>query len=422
MDDKEFAWNILWNDFIDVIKINVVSGAYTFLKTPDAVQDHSDIFTFFESSENLSQVYANDLAEYKAFLARKSIITNVFESPRNTKNYRRYINGEYHWVTMEFIRPADFSLQNPLVIFTQKLADEKICNENTAVRELNFNFYKILEVDLFFDTFSIVKVKDGEVPQGESAKKFLSQWLIEAMENGIVHEDDRDVFKRMTEVDYMRRYFLERRGNLRIRYRRKSRGEFRWVVFEAIPAPDFTLQNQNIMIYIRDIEDEYAEQMKKQKSLEKISFEDSLTGLQNRTAYNQTVQSLAKLSTGTCGVIFSDLNGLKYMNDNFGHAAGDKYLKSFSDFLKKSFRATSCYRIGGDEFITIIQDSTKEEFKQRTEAFINSVEALKDTSVSIGSAFGVLPASLEDLVSEAEQKMYAAKAKYHAEHPEVVRK
>lgn len=422
MDDKEFALETIWNDFIAVAKINVVSGTYTFLKTPDTIQECTDIFSFFESSANISLVYANDLNEYKNFIARKNLIANIFESPKNSLTYRCIVDGQYHWVTDEFIRPKDFSLQNPVVVLTKKFADEKICNENTAVRELNFDFHKILQVDLFFDTYTIVKTRDGELPSSEAAKKFLSQWLLETRETEIIHPDDSDVFKRMTEVDYMRRFFLEKRGNLRIRYRRKSNGEFRWVVFEAVPSPDFTLQNQNIMIYVRDIEDEYAEQMRKQKSLEKISFEDSLTGLQNRTAYNQMAVTMDKRTTGTCGVIFSDLNGLKYMNDNFGHAAGDKYLKSFADFLKKSFRTNSCYRIGGDEFITIIQDSTEDEFNARMTSFISCAEALKDTSVSVGSAFGVLPHALEDLVAKAEQAMYAEKAKYHEEHPEVVRK
>lgn len=422
MDDKQFAMDVLWNDFIDIVKVNIVSGAYTFLKSGDDIKEYPDIFTMLESTDNLSQVYANDLAEYRSFIARKGLITSVFESSRNSINYRRIVGNQYHWITSEIIRPADFSLQNPIALFTRKFADEKICNENTAVRELNFDFHKILQVDLFFDTYSIIKVRDGEVPNGESSKKFLSQWLLEVVEDGIVHADDSDVFKRMTEVDYMRRYFLEKRGNLRIRYRRKTNGEFRWVVFEAVPSPDFTLQSQNIMIYIRDIEDEYAEQLRRQKSLEKISFEDSLTGLQNRTAYNQTVQLISKRTSGSCGVIFSDLNGLKYMNDNFGHAAGDKYLKSFADFLKKSFRTNSCYRIGGDEFVTIIQDCTEEEFNARTTSFISCAQALKDTSVSVGSAYGILPVSLESLVEKAEQVMYAAKAKYHQEHPEVVRK
>lgn len=422
MEDKEFALETIWNDFISVAKINIVSGTYTFLKTPDAVQECTDIFSFFESSANLSQIYANDLTEYKNFIARKTLIANIFESNKNTLTYRCIVGDQYHWVTQEFIRPKDFSLENPVVILTKKLADEKICNENTAVRELNFDFHKILQVDLFFDSYTIVKSREGELPETEAGKKFLSQWLLEIRETEKIHPDDSDVFKRMTEIDYMRRFFLEKRGNLRIRYRRKTNGEFRWVVFEAVPSPDFTLQNQNIMIYVRDIEDEYAEQMRKQKSLEKISFEDSLTGLQNRTAYNQILVQINKRTSGSCGVIFSDLNGLKYMNDNFGHAAGDNYLKSFADFLKKSFRTNSCYRIGGDEFITIIQDSTEEEFNTRTSSFISCAEALKDTSVSVGSAFGILPHSLEDLVEKAEQAMYEAKAKYHKEHPEVVRK
>ena len=116
MDDKEFALNVIWENYIDVIKINVVSGSYKFLKTPDTFTEFSDIFTFFENSENLSQIYANDLSEYKAFIARKTLITNIFESARNTINYRRIVDNQYHWVTSEIVRPADFSLQNPIVI------------------------------------------------------------------------------------------------------------------------------------------------------------------------------------------------------------------------------------------------------------------------------------------------------------------
>jgi hypothetical protein len=146
MDDKEFAMDVLWNDFIDIVKVNIVSGAYNYLKASDDVREFPDIFTMLESTENLSQVYANDLAEYRSFVARKGLITSIFESSRNTLNYRRIVGNQYHWVTSEFIRPKDFSLQNPVAVFTRKLADEKICNENTAVRELNFDFHKILQV------------------------------------------------------------------------------------------------------------------------------------------------------------------------------------------------------------------------------------------------------------------------------------
>ena len=49
MDDKEFALNVIWENYIDVIKINVVSGSYKFLKTPDTFTEFSDIFTIFEN-------------------------------------------------------------------------------------------------------------------------------------------------------------------------------------------------------------------------------------------------------------------------------------------------------------------------------------------------------------------------------------
>ena len=65
MDDKEFALNVIWENYIDVIKINVVSGSYKFLKTPDTFTEFSDIFTFFENSENLSQIYEHSMPDTK---------------------------------------------------------------------------------------------------------------------------------------------------------------------------------------------------------------------------------------------------------------------------------------------------------------------------------------------------------------------
>ena len=82
-----------------------------------------------------------------------------------------------------------------------------------------------------------------------------------------------------------------------------------------------------------------------------------LTGLLNRRAYDNT----CKMLIGNCqvGVIFCDVNSLKYTNDIFGHEAGDKLIKSFASILKNSFRNDETFRISGDEFVILLSTIDK---------------------------------------------------------------
>lgn len=82
-----------------------------------------------------------------------------------------------------------------------------------------------------------------------------------------------------------------------------------------------------------------------------------LTGLLNRRAYDNA----CKMLIGNCqvGVIFCDVNSLKYTNDIFGHEAGDKLIKSFASILKNSFRNDETFRISGDEFVILLSTIDK---------------------------------------------------------------
>lgn len=100
----------------------------------------------------------------------------------------------------------------------------------------------------------------------------------------------------------------------------------------------------------------------------KAAFVDSLTGLGNKRAYQDMTNQLdAKIKEGKVdfAVAIFDLNGLKSINDNYGHEFGDKALIDMSKLLENVFGNANLYRFGGDEFIAIVKDSTLEEMKQR---------------------------------------------------------
>lgn len=421
MNDKELALDVIWKNFISVIKVDLLSGEFKDLKSNRIFDEFSDYFAYLESPENIREVFALDLADYKNFFNRTNLLTLITKSNLNSFYYRRLINDEYKWTCLEIIKPDDFSSSNPYVLFTYKIADERMCNVRNAINDLSFKFHKILQVNLQDDSYSVIKIGSEEEEILPKANNKLSLWINEVLKTDCIHEDDKEIFQHMTNNDYMRKFFLDNKGNLRIRYRRLINSEWHWVVLEAIPVQDFSSDHQYVRIYVRDIEDEYLDQVKKQKSMEKMMYEDALSGLKNRTAYNQVLKETEILKSGSLGVIYADLNGLKVLNDTNGHAAGDKYIRDFSDFLRKSFRSSSCYRIGGDEFVVLFHHMPKNVFENRVYSFERSVLDHEDLSVSIGSSWELLPAEVSSVISEAEKQMYMVKKEFHKLNPEMIR-
>ena len=96
------------------------------------------------------------------------------------------------------------------------------------------------------------------------------------------------------------------------------------------------------------------------------AFTDTMTGLGNKSAYIKKVGQLGKLiESGEADftVAVFDMNGLKYVNDNYGHEMGDKFIIGASLAIKRVFGISNIYRIGGDEFIAVLEHCTDEDIK-----------------------------------------------------------
>ena len=92
--------------------------------------------------------------------------------------------------------------------------------------------------------------------------------------------------------------------------------------------------------------------------------EDLSTGLYNRNKFNQVCEELRKQHSDRLGVAYFDLNNLKKTNDIFGHQAGDELLRRTARHLLQNF-GKKAYRIGGDEFIVIDEESDEHTFLRR---------------------------------------------------------
>ena len=163
-------------------------------------------------------------------------------------------------------------------------------------------------------------------------------------------------------------------------------------------------------------------QKKEYAALTKIAYIDNLTGLPNRVSCDEKLAEYNKSDSNFC-LLSLDLNGLKEVNDNAGHPAGDKLLKSFADTLQAVMGDLGiCTRIGGDEFLVLIESTTSQEVDERLVKLDQSLLELdkKDPdvnhSVSYGYAFRneAENGDTHSVFMLADQRMYDFKRAHYA--------
>ncbi|MBQ9495429.1 MAG: GGDEF domain-containing protein [Treponema sp.] len=156
------------------------------------------------------------------------------------------------------------------------------------------------------------------------------------------------------------------------------------------------------------------------KSLTRLAYIDALTGLSNRTFYSELAESLKNSKNDYCIVSF-DLNNLKFVNDTFGHSAGDKLIRNCAKIIKTSFPSNAhCCRVGGDEFAVVIEDVTENRVDMSLKKICSSLSSLNkrepniEHSVAYGYAFRheQTDGTPHTIYLLADKRMYDCKQRY----------
>lgn len=122
---------------------------------------------------------------------------------------------------------------------------------------------------------------------------------------------------------------------------------------------------------------------------QKLAYIDFSTGVYNRTAYYTYVEKFNSKKESYSVILF-DMNNLKQINDHYGHLYGDKVIKTFSDCAQKSFGAYGkIYRIGGDEFLTLIHNPTERMVEEACVQFERNVAEQQEVQYKFTVAYGV---------------------------------
>jgi len=165
-----------------------------------------------------------------------------------------------------------------------------------------------------------------------------------------------------------------------------------------------------------------------EEQLRFMSFHDKLTGLYNRAFLDEEFVRFASGRYNPVGLISIDVDGLKQVNDNLGHGAGDSLLVKVAQILKKSFRdGDMIVRMGGDEFVVLTPYCdmiVMEEACQRIEKNVityNESGVDLPISISVGWSVGNLNENekITEMMKEADSRMYTAKKVNHPRYVEM---
>lgn len=186
--------------------------------------------------------------------------------------------------------------------------------------------------------------------------------------------------------------------------------------FLGIDNPSKNLENVSLISSVTFFLMDSIAKRDTRSLLERLSYEDALTGLYNRNKFSLVMDEyeLGRRKAKSLGFAYFDLNGLKKVNDESGHKAGDLLIQNTAKSLLIAFGADA-YRIGGDEFTVILPDISEDAFRNMTES-VKILLAEQGISVSVGISWKGKDYNVGKQLYEADKEMYSDKRRHYLQY------
>ena len=272
-------------------------------------------------------------------------------------------------------------------------ADRSYVFELDTARDVVVNTHEFVR-----DGVSAEKDNLREVPM-----EMISSWMEAFARNGIYFMENVEQVKGAEQYDELKRQSVQ--SLLAVPLQREKR----IIGFLGVDNPRAHSQDPTLLSSIQFFVTNSLEQKKVQEKLYRLSYQDMLTGLDNRNRYMELLEAGKGLSLEQAGGIYMDLNGLKHCNDRLGHAAGDALICRAADALNEVFPGEAC-RIGGDEFVVVRSPVAQERFEQQV-ADLRAALARRDVDAAIGSVWKPVVEDVAAFLHEADERMYREKEK-----------
>jgi diguanylate cyclase (GGDEF)-like protein/PAS domain S-box-containing protein len=186
--------------------------------------------------------------------------------------------------------------------------------------------------------------------------------------------------------------------------------EYDWFLYRGKVV---SRDENGIPIRVSGVAGNITEKKRHHEELQYMSTHDTLTGLFNLAYFDAEMVRMAQSRQYPLSIVLADIDGLKTVNDNFGHADGDRLIKQAALAFQQAFRGEDVIaRIGGDEFAVILQKADAAAVKQaikrvrKCQTIINENNSDYTLSISLGSATAESSELLGEALKLADSRMY----------------
>ena len=391
---------------------------------------------FFDKPEDerYKFIYKEDRPRFIDNFTKEQIIRDLNKYGKYTITYRTLLNGEPKYVNLKAVRIrtdnkhiiigiTDVDAQTRVQEAFQRIKEERITFNRIAALSSDFiNIYSVDPNTGFYEIFKInPENKEYELePEGMDFFKESRARLKE-----IVYEDDVDALMKVFTKEHVLESIKERGLFTHTCRIKKIKGGLRYVTFktalvEELDGPQLIFGLINVDEQVRK-EKEYAEKV---SEAEDKAIRDELTGVKNKHAYAIAEEEFnVKIEAGRASefaIVVSDLNGLKDINDTYGHQTGDEFIKAGCKIICTVFSHSPVYRIGGDEFVAIAQGADYENLDTLLENLgkVNNRNAKKkEVTIAVGVARYNNQKEMSEIFDEADAKMYLNKKRMKKGEP-----
>ncbi|MBR4163212.1 MAG: EAL domain-containing protein [Solobacterium sp.] len=378
---------------------------------------------FKECQRNLLKVvYSEDQERLSAFMQKEVLLKSLQENKVIFYEYHLMIDDKPVPFRMKIVMSDD---ENYIIIgvsnISAQIAQEKEFEEvrqnsvtySSIAQALSADYFSIYYVNTETDEFIEYNAKNGYESLGFEKKGDDFFTLSRKNIQQVIYSEDCDKFLNAFQKDKILNY-LRRDKTFTINYRLMLEGVPTYVSMKIIGMDDEN--DPHIVVGINNID----AQMKREHELglaREMVNRDALTGVKSKHAYEDAVKQIDEKIKDHMqepfAIAFCDVNGLKEMNDKFGHQAGDQFLKDACMIICNIFTHSPVYRIGGDEFLAILRGSDYENRDKLLEELyeINAKQAGNKPTVACGIAVydPENDTSTQSVFVRADARMYSHK-------------
>lgn len=433
--EKEIYDNIaksLAGNYEAIYYINIETGEYREFsrsKKYDSLKVPVGGKNFYEETHrNIEKyVHPDDREFANSLYSKETMLQNLEGRSSYSYKYRLMIEDQPRFFRFTVMLAND----KKHFILNERDIDDEITAENMRLenQKKHVTFTQIAEIlAVNYDVIYYVDAKDssyisyecrniyGQIDVQRSGDDFFEDSKVDVA--NIVHKNDRELVHDFINKDYIMTTLTEKKS---------CSLDYRIVAFKKTHYVRMTFRkNTNGTHYIIGIENIDEEIKKEKQHLKALNTEkelarrDELTGIKNKTAYNELEKSVQEnMDNGMdylpFALVVCDTNNLKKINDSFGHVAGDEYIKQSAMLLCNAFVHSPVFRVGGDEFVVFLRGndySNREELLKKLRAQVRENLQVKSGPI-VASGMAEYNPKTDTLVSEifdrADKDMYINK-------------